>query len=201
MPIATSVRAHRGLGSMRLVIVLGLLVPMSAGAQENAKPSRSVSATGCLLQRDSKESPAVGHEQEGARGLTLTQAVIKDADGRAPGVTRRSATPGSLPSGSGTGTTDRVATPSGNPRDPAERSFWIVGPKAPELLRALGHRVEIVGTLEARDVTNPGTAADAGASARRSSSAPPEPSGASHRSAPSQVITVVSFRLLGGDCQ
>jgi len=201
MAITSSVRQHSCLEVMHLTVVLGLIVEGSAAAQRSAPPTPSVSATGCLVQRDSKDSPVVGHEQEGARGLALTRAVLKAADGRALGDTRPSATPGSSPSGSGTGTTDRVTTTNGKSDGAVERSFWIVGPKAPELIRLEGRRVEITGTLDPRNIANPGTAADAGASARRSPSAPAEPSGAAHPSAPSQVITVASFRLLGDDCR
>jgi hypothetical protein len=113
----------------------------------------------------------------------------------------RSAVPGSQPSGTGTGTTDGAT-----PRDAggnAEQSFWIVGAKATELLRLIGRRVEVTGTLDERLAANPGrdTITDAGASpARRAPSAPPEPPTTAHPSAPTRAIAVSTFRAVEGAC-
>lgn len=90
-------------------------------------------------------------------------------------------------------------TPAGT-----EQSFWIVGAKAAELLRVLGRRVEVTGTLDERLAANPGRPAitDAGASAsRRSATAPPDPPVAAHPSAPTRAISVTTFRVVEGGCQ
>lgn len=84
-----------------------------------------------------------------------------------------------------------------------EQSFWIVGTKAAELLRVLGRRVEVTGTLDERLAANPGRPAitDAGASpSRRAVTAPPDPPAAAHPSAPTRAISVTTFRIVEGGC-
>jgi hypothetical protein len=145
---------------------------------------------------DDAAAPATGHEQAAAKGLTLTRATVPTR-GSAP----RSAVPGSQPAGIGTGTTDR-ATTRGAAVD-AEQSFWIVGAKAAEMLRFLGRRVEVTGTLDERLAANPGrqSVTDAGsAAARRAATAPPEAPSAAHPSAPTRAISVSAFRVLAGAC-
>jgi hypothetical protein len=166
-------------------------------AQSAPKPAAAITAAGCLAQLpDNPAAPPTGHEQAAAKGLALMQASTRDTPGAAP----RSAVPGSLPSASGTGTTDSAV-----PRSPVreERSFWIVGSKAPELLRLLNRRVEVSGTLDERLANNPGSQSvtDAGsAAARRSAAAPAEPSAAAHPSAPTRAISVDTFRALDERC-
>jgi hypothetical protein len=85
----------------------------------------------------------------------------------------------------------------------AEQSFWIVGAKAPELLRVLGRRVEVTGTIDERLAANPGrqTITDAGSSpARRAVTAPPDPPSAAHPSAPTRALSVSTFRVVEGGC-
>jgi hypothetical protein len=84
-----------------------------------------------------------------------------------------------------------------------EQSFWIVGAKAAELLRVLGRRVEVTGTLDERLAANPGRPAitDAGSSAsRRAATAPPDPPASAHPSAPTRAISVTTFRAVEGSC-
>jgi hypothetical protein len=163
-------------------------------------PAVNVTAVGCLAQlSESSAAPPTGHEQDAAKGLALTRVATpqRDAGANAP----RSAVPGSRPAGSGTGTTDGVAPRSAAVRD--EQSYWLVGSKAPELLRLLGRRVEVTGPIDERLAPNPGSqgVTDAGAAAaRRSTAAPPEPPATAHPSAPTQAISVSTFRLLDGTC-
>jgi len=107
--------------------------------------------------------------------------------------------PGSQPSGTGTGTTD-----GNTPRAaPVEQSFWLVGAKAPELLRFVGRRAEITGTIDEKLAANPGghSVTDAGgAAARRAATAPPEPPATAHPSAPTRAIAVSTFRVLDETC-
>jgi hypothetical protein len=130
----------------------------------------------------------------------LTRATIKLSDGRAVGTPPRSAVPGSLPAGAGTGSTD--AATSRAPL-PVEQSFWLVGSRSAELLRVVGKRVEVTGTVDDRQTPNPGTpVTDAGsAAARRAVTAPPEPPVTAHPSAPSRSISVVSFRVTAEGCR
>lgn len=84
-----------------------------------------------------------------------------------------------------------------------ELSFWIVGTQAAELLRVVGRRVEVTGTLDERLAANPGRPAitDAGASSsRRAATAPPDPPVAAHPSAPTRAISVTTFRVVEGGC-
>jgi hypothetical protein len=164
-----------------------------------ATPPVNITAVGCLAQLpESAAAPPTGHEQDAAKGLALTRVATPQRDVGAS--TPRSAVPGSRPAGSGTGTTDSV-TPRSASR--AEQSFWIVGSKAPELLRLLGRRVEVTGPIDERLVANPGNqgVTDAGAAAaRRSATAPPEQPATAHPSAPTRAISVSTFRLLNENC-
>jgi hypothetical protein len=86
---------------------------------------------------------------------------------------------------------------------PVEQSFWLVGAKAAELLRFVGKRVELTGTIDDRLAPNPGGRAitDAGASpSRRAATAPPDPPANPHPSAPARAISVSSFRLVNETC-
>jgi hypothetical protein len=170
-------------------------------AQPPAKAPAGLTVVGCLAQlADSPSAPPTGHEQDAAKGLALTRVTVppRDARGNAP----RSAVPGSSPSGFGSGTTDgNSPRPTAAARD--EQSFWIVGNKAPELLRLLGRRVEVTGPLDQRLAPNPGNqnVTDAGAAAaRRAATAPDEPPTTAHPSAPTRAISVSTFRLLDGAC-
>jgi hypothetical protein len=170
-------------------------------AQAAPQPPQNITAIGCLAQLpDSTATPPTGHEQAAAKGLALTRVPVPARDARAGGEAPRSAVPGSRPSGSGTGTTD-VAAPRTAARE--EQSFWIVGSKAPELLRLLGRRVEVTGVLDDRLAANPGnqSVTDAGAAApRRSATAPADPPSIAHPSAPTRAISVDTFRALDDRC-
>jgi hypothetical protein len=182
---------------------LAALVVLAAPSRElraqAATPPVNITAVGCLAQLpDSAAAPPTGHEQDAAKGLALTRVATPQRDAGAD--TPRSAVPGSRPAGSGTGTTDSV-TPRAASRD--EQSFWIVGSKAPELLRLLGRRVEVTGPIDERLVANPGNqgVTDAGAAAaRRSATAPAERPATAHPSAPTRAIAVSTFRLLNENC-
>jgi hypothetical protein len=170
-------------------------------AQRAPTPPPNVTAVGCVTQwPDTAAAPPTGHEQGAAHGLTLARATTKAGDGRAVGALPRSAVPGSVPTGVGSGTTDAAAT-----RQPAvvEQSFWLVGAKSGELTRFIGRRVEVAGTIDERLTPNPGMpgVTDAGAAAaRRAVTAPPEPPATAHPSAPSRSISVLSFRVLDERC-
>ena len=167
-------------------------------AQAGATPPPSVTAVGCLTQTpDAPAAPPTGHEQAAAKGLTLTRAIVQTGETRTGA---RSAVPGSQPSGSGTGTTDRAVPPVSRP---VEQAFWLVGPKSAELLRFLGRRVELTGPIDDRLGTNPGgqVLTDAGAAAaRRTATAPAEPPAVAHPSAPTRAISVTTFRVIDGSC-
>jgi hypothetical protein len=191
----------------RLVWVApALLVATTAAhrieAQQVSKASADVIATGCVGQMaDAAAAPATGHEQGAAKGLMLSRATIKLTDGRPIGTPPRSAVPGSLPAGGGSGSTD--AATSRAPL-PVEQSFWLVGSKSAELTRFVGKRVEVTGTVDDRLTPNPGTpnVTDAGAdAARRAVTAPPEPPVTAHPSAPSRSISALSFRVVGEGCR
>ena len=175
-----------------------LAAPSRELRAQTSTPPVNITAVGCLAQLpDSAAAPPTGHEQDAAKGLALTRvAAPRDASANTP----RSAVPGSLPAGSGTGTTDS-ATPRPAARE--EQSFWLVGSKAPELLRLLGRRVEVTGPIDERLAPNPGNQSitDAGAAAaRRSTTAPTEPPATAHPSAPTRAISVSTFRLLNENC-
>jgi hypothetical protein len=176
-----------------------LASPSGAIQAQTTTPPVNITAVGCLAQlTDSPAAPPTGHEQDAARGLALTRVATPQRDaGASP---PRSAVPGSRPAGSGTGTTDSV-TPRPAARD--EQSFWLVGSKAPELLRLLGRRAEVTGPIDERLAPNPGHqgVTDAGAAAaRRATTAPPEPPATAHPSAPTRAISVSTFRVLDGTC-
>lgn len=75
----------------------------------------------------------------------------------------------------------RVAMPRA--QGAADQSFWVVGPRAPELVRFVGKRVELTGPLDDRQVANSG---------QRSETAGPP--------APSRAIAASSFRVLAETC-
>jgi hypothetical protein len=184
-------------------IATALLAAVTAAHRLEAQTPKApmdVSAVGCITQSpDTAAAPPTGHEQGAAKGLTLSRATIRLSDGRAVGVPPRSAVPGSLPAGGGSGSTDTASKPA----PVVEQSFWLVGPKSAELTRFVDKRVEVTGTVDERLTPNPGTpTADAGsAAARRAVTAPPEPPATAHPSAPSRSISVNSFRVLGESCR
>jgi hypothetical protein len=105
-----------------------------------------ITATGCIAQApDNIAAPPTGHEQEAAKGLTLTRATMKAPDRR------------------------------------VDQSFWLVGAKAPELLRYVGRRAEITGTIDDKLAANPG-------------GQPVNPL------APTRAISVSTFRVLTEGC-
>ena len=175
--------------------------PLRLDAQRSPTATPDMTAVGCITRSDdTAAAPPTGHEQGAAKGLTLARATMKSSDGRAVGTPPRSAVPGSVPTGAGSGTTDAAVT-----RQPApvEHSFWLVGAKSAELTRFIGRRVEVAGTIDERLTANPGTAGvtDAGAAAgRRAVTAPPDAPVTAHPSAPSRSISVLSFRVLEESC-
>jgi hypothetical protein len=187
-------------GAVSVLIVTMAAVP-AIEAQRAPTPTPNITAVGCVIQSpDTAAAPPTGHEQGAAKGLTLARATIRSTDGRAAGAPPRSAVPGSVPTGVGSGTTDAAAT---RPSVPVEQSFWLVGAKSVELTRFIGKRVEVAGTIDERLAANPGTTGvtDAGAAAsRRAATAPPEAPATSHPSAPSRSISVLSFRVVDEPC-
>jgi len=192
--------------SRRLFGIAAALVVAAAAAsvleaQRGQAATPTVTAVGCITQLpDSAAAPPTGHEQGAAKGLTLARATLKSSDGRAAGAPPRSAVPGSVPAGVGSGTTDAAAA---RPGAPVEQSFWLVGARSSELTRFIGKQVEVAGTIDERLTANPGTAGvtDAGAAAsRRAVTAPPEAPATAHPSAPSRSISVLSFRVLDEKC-
>lgn len=75
-------------------------------------------------------------------------------------------------------TLTRATTRAPNVR--VEQSFWLVGTKAAEMLRFLGRKVEVTGTIDEKLAPNPG--------------------GPSHPLAPTRAISVSTFRLLDEAC-
>jgi hypothetical protein len=184
------------------IALLTVTAAAHAHAFQRASPvPPSVTVIGCVTQSpDTAAAPPTGHEQGAAMGLTLARAAIRSNDGRAEGAPPRSAVPGSVPAGAGSGTTDSAVSRAPSP---VEQSFWLVGAKSAELTRFLGKRVEVTGTMDERLTPNPGApgVTDAGAAAaRRAATAPPEAPVAAHPSAPSRSISVVSFRVLDEGC-
>ena len=173
-------------------MLAALLITGAWTLQAAPTPPPPITAVGCIAQvPDNAAAPPTGHEQAAAKGLTLTRATTRGAD------TAKSAVPGSLPAGSGSGTTDGNTSRAAR----VEQSFWLVGAKAPELLRFVGKRAEISGTIDEKLAANPGGVTDAGGSAaRRAATAPPEPPATAHPSAPTRAISVSTFRVLGETC-
>jgi hypothetical protein len=195
--------ASRFLPACRLFGIVMLLVAAAHGlsAQQAPGAAPDVVAVGCVAQPpDTPAAPPTGHEQGAARGLTLTRTTLSPSEGRAAGAPPRSAVPGSLPAGTGSGTTDAA---TGRTPAPVEHSFWLVGAKSAELTRFIGKRVEVTGTFDDRLAANPGTqrVTDAGASGRRATTAPGDTPATAHPSAPSRAISVVSFRVLDEACR
>ena len=72
----------------------------------------------------------------------------------------------------------RATTRAPNAR--VEQSFWLVGAKAAEMLRFLGRKVEVTGTIDEKLAPNPG--------------------GPAHPLAPTRAISVSTFRVLDEAC-
>jgi hypothetical protein len=177
-------------------LLLGATLVTATAVQPQA-PVPEVTVNGCVMrQPDSIPAPPVGHEQEAARGLSLTQVTMRsDEQTRPP----RSAVPGSLPSGSGSGTIPDTSPLRGPVSE--QQAFWLVGDKAIELARFVDRQAEVVGRFDERNAANPGDA-DAGAvSERRSTAAPAPRPNPAHPSAPTRVLRVVSFRVLDQSCR
>jgi len=151
---------------------------------------------------DLSDKPALGDDRAAAalRAKVRRLARLPVVRHVRPPGAARSAVPGSVPAGAGSGTADAAAA---RPPLPVEQSFWLVGAKSAELTRFVGKRVEVAGTIDERLSANPGTAGvtDAGAAAaRRAVTAPPEAPADAHPSAPSRSISVLSFRVLNEGC-
>ena len=177
-------------------LLLGATLVSTTGVQTQT-PVPDVQVTGCVMrQLDSIPAPPVGHEQEAARGLSLTQVTMRTDAQTTP---TRSAVPGSLPTGSGSGTIPQ--TPTRRAPVSEQQAFWLVGDKAIELARFVDRQAEVIGRFDERNAANPGDA-DAGAvPERRSTAAPPPRPDPAHPSAPTRILRVVSFRVLEQRCQ
>jgi hypothetical protein len=153
----------RRLFGIATALLLAITAARVLEAQRAPTVAPNVTALGCITQSpDAAAAPPTGHEQGAAKGLTLSRATLKSGDGRAVGAPPRSAVPGSVPAGAGSGTTDAAVARQGTP---VEQSFWLVGARSAELTRFVGRRVEVAGTIDERLTANPGTAGvtDAGA--------------------------------------
>jgi hypothetical protein len=120
-----------------------------------------VRVQGCVLR-----------DPSGSERLVLSQAVI-----RRPDVGSTSAVPGSLPSGSGSGTT---GAPRAVATGGATQAFYLVG-QDKLTMALLGSRAEIIGILGAADDV-------------------PAARGTGHPSAPVRPLTVETVRSIGGAC-
>jgi len=209
------VRVHsRATNRLSALVSLFALLPLIEHQQAFAAPQTTQAglptmiATGCVSrQPDANGAPAVAHEAGSAIGLALTKATLTTKDGAAVGAVPRSAVPGSLPAGSGSGTTSQPVTGGRTSTPIVDQAFWLAGGRAGELSSLLGKRVEVIGTVDALQASNPGTlatpSADAGQSpARRSptASTPASAPAVAHPSAPSRAITVNAFRVLSESC-
>ena len=193
LPIST-----RRLFGAVTALLIGIAAARAVEAQAKPEVTPNITAVGCVTQSpDTAAAPPTGHEQGAAKGLTLARATIKSSDGRVVGAPPRSAVPGSVPAGAGSGTTDAAVT---RQAAPVEQSFWLVGAKSGELTRFLGRRVEVAGTIDERLAANPGTTDAGAAAARRAATAPPEAPSTAHPSAPTRAISVLSFRVLDQGC-
>lgn len=164
---ATSVRAVAGTCAMPTpAAVAQAVAPAQPAARflPSLREVQSVTVRGCLAWRT----------PEGT--LALTDATVSGA--RSPGVL--SAVPGSVPSGSGSGTVREVVGTSGT----TQAAGFTLAPASGglrDLSRHVGERVEVVGSVEGGGVER-------------------APADTAHPSAATRVLTVSSFRALGGSC-
>ncbi len=191
-----------------LVAVLPLVEQAFAAPQTTQAGLPTMIVVGCVTRvPDAHGAPAVAHEAGSAIGLALTKATLTTKDGARVGTEPRSAVPGSLPAGTGSGTTSHPVAGGRASMPIVEQAFWLAGGRAGELSSLLGKRVEVVGTVDAIQASNPGTPAaasgDAGQSAARRSPTASTPASApavAHPSAPSRAVTVNAFRVLSESC-
>ena len=142
------------------------------GAAEGERPVARLAAASTPTIERVRAQGCVLRDPSGSERLVLSQAVV-----RRPDVLSSSAVPGSLPSGTGSGTTPAprpVASVGGT------QAFYLVGQD--KLTTALlGSRAEIVGTLAAADTV-------------------PAQRGTGHTSAAVRSLTVETVRSIGGAC-
>src|SRR4029453_17862015 len=94
-------------------MLTALLLAAASTIQAAPTPPPPITAGGCIAPApDNAVAPPTGHEQEAAKGLTLTRATTRAPNAR------------------------------------VEQSFWLVGAKAAEMLRFLGRKVEVTGTID-----------------------------------------------------
>ncbi len=121
-----------------------VLVAAVVSAQDTKQASaQPITVTGCVAQATSAATAASGEAGHEARDLILTKATTSSRGAETP-----SAVPGSLPSGSGTGTVPvpPSAKPSGS-SDTAMTTYALAGTQEAQLKRYVGQRVEVVGTI------------------------------------------------------
>ena len=190
-----------------------------------AAPPAPITVSGCVAQATDTATSAPG-EAEHEADLVLTRASVA---GR--GATTPSAVPGSLPSGSGSGTVAAPAAQSPVQAAAALMTYTLEGTQEAQLKRLIGQRVEIVGTIATDDVPAPARSGAAAASgsgsegARGTSGQEASPGAATgdaqagrnvtstggrtqppapataHPSAATVRLTVDSFKTLGGTCE
>ena len=116
MIVASRKRLCRRLFGIAPALLAATIAAHRVEAQVSKVPL-DVNAVGCISQtQDTAAAPPTGHEQGAAKGLTLSRATIKLADGRAVGAAPRSAVRDRcLPA------TDRAAP---TPQPAAHRCRW-----------------------------------------------------------------------------
>jgi hypothetical protein len=142
----------------------------------------TITVSGCLAQR-----PADG---DVAGGLTLLSSA---GDTRPPST--RSAVPGSLPSGDGSGTIGTSGTAAGSP---TETSTYRLTGDTRALGRYVGQRVEVMGATDSDEGSAAVRGTNAKEPARRAEAPAPE---TAHPSATVRVLRVSTFKALGGVCR
>jgi hypothetical protein len=147
----------------------------------DATRAADVTVIGCLVRQPDPTAASAARDTNDS--LALVQAAL-DTDSRAVGA---SAVPGSLPAGSGSGTVaQRSAGTTGT--QTSELAFRVVSPP-PDLVKLVGQRVRIVGTINSAPQREANTSDQPG----RVTTA--------HRSVPSQQLVVISFTANRGNCR
>jgi hypothetical protein len=170
----------------------GTQVAPASTSSSPSPVSQAITARGCLV-RQTQDGTALTAQSTAIDSLVLTKASMSDSR---PGAVI-SAVPGSAPSGNGSGTVpNAVATTGAAPVDNGSLAFRLAAAgKIAELTQHVGERVEVVGTIQ----EEPRPVAEA-AGAATTGRAQPAASNVAHPSAPAKVITVTTFRALGGSC-
>lgn len=154
--------------------------PPVATPRSAAAAPQTIVARGCLVRQTPEGGTALTPQSDSRDRFALTKALVVDSQ-RTPG----GGVPGAVPSGGGSGTVPErgtpVATTGVNGMGTLTFALAPVSGNVRELTSRVGERVEVTGTT-ATVTANP----------RNDQTA--------HLSAPAQLITVTSFRVIGGRC-